>query len=429
MSFNPFTEKGRPIEKQVMSWAQLAEEPFDKDQVHPYTRTRAILMNGIEVDAAFFLHNCHRHSADPDLRRKLALARRIEQQQQKRINWLNPASQSVLETTIGYEQVAVDLTAFLARTETDSYVKSALDFALVEDFDHLYRYTNLMEDLDFKTAGAAAIVKDLTEIMPGRPTVLEHRHPFDSVREPIDKDSANPLTKLHVLTIIAAEQQTMNFYMNVGATIAHPVGRALYQEIAQIEEQHVTHYGSLDDPTASWFEMLATREYNECWLYYSCMQTETDPRIRQIWQQCLEDEIEHLKMARELMMQYEKKDPAEKFPKELPAPLVFESNKEYVRKTLQAQFPMTAQETEFVLFSKANNRERYTDFLEKVNNRAQVPSQETVSESIRKLGEDYRLEIEGPHPVEFLRERSEVPSAEELLLCLSPEAQPVQAPR
>lgn len=51
----------------------------------------------------------------------------------------------MLETTIGYEQLAVELTAMLAMREPDKRVKAALDFALLEDFDHLYRYADLLD--------------------------------------------------------------------------------------------------------------------------------------------------------------------------------------------------------------------------------------------------------------------------------------------
>ena len=54
---------------------------------------------------------------------------------------------------------------------------------------------------------------------------------------------------LNALTIVSSEQQTMNFYMNVGNRPEDPLARALYLEIAQIEEQHVSHYESILDPT------------------------------------------------------------------------------------------------------------------------------------------------------------------------------------
>ena len=68
------------------------------------------------------------------------------------INGLNPGDQIPLETTIGYEQVAVDVTAWLARHEPDPMLKQTLGFALLEDFDHLYRDANLYELLDGKNA-------------------------------------------------------------------------------------------------------------------------------------------------------------------------------------------------------------------------------------------------------------------------------------
>jgi len=67
----------------------------------------------------------------------------------------------------------------------------------------------------------------------------------------------------------------------------------------------VTHYESLLDAGASWFEMLVLHEYNECYLYYSFMQQESDTRLKKIWEQHLAMEIEHLKKPLELMQQYE----------------------------------------------------------------------------------------------------------------------------
>ena len=59
-------------------------------------------MNGIEVESVMFKHQFHRNCNNNDVRRDLALTRRVEQQQQKRINWLKPIDETALETTIGY---------------------------------------------------------------------------------------------------------------------------------------------------------------------------------------------------------------------------------------------------------------------------------------------------------------------------------------
>src|SRR5690606_28863578 len=116
-----------------------------------------------------------------------------------------------------------------------------------------------------------------------------------------------------------------------------------------IEEQHVTHYESILDPASSWLENLVLHQWHECWMYWSVMQDETDPRVRAIYELHLNMEIEHLKVACELMRKVEKRDPEAI----LPAPafehrLEFKPNKAYVREVLERQVDLTAKDSEFV---------------------------------------------------------------------------------
>lgn len=399
MAFNPLEEKGIPFEKQIRTYDEINTPPWDTRDVHPYTRCRAILMNGIEVEAAIFGHQFARHQQDVEIRRKLAQLRRVEQQQQKAANWLIPGEETGLEVTIGFEQVAVDLTAFLARNEKDPKVKAALDFALLEDFDHLYRYANLMEMTEGRRA--EEITGNYTEIMPGRPTALEHRHPWDEVREFTDRNKADPTTKLHLQTILAAEQQTMNLYMNIGNRPVDRLARELYAEIAQIEEQHVTHYESLLDPRATWLERLLWHEYTECWLYWSLMQDEPDQRVRAIWERHLEMEIEHLKDAVEMMKRYEKRDAADLLPRTMPEPFRFQSNVDYVRQIIQQQTDWNAYETGYYPPDRLPDRKRYDQYQRWVG-ADRAASERVVEENRRRSGREYRQELQGPHPIESM---------------------------
>ncbi|MEW5894941.1 MAG: hypothetical protein AB1650_04175 [Candidatus Omnitrophota bacterium] len=404
--YNPLNEKGKPIEKQFKNWKELNTKPYDKDDVHPYARTAGILMNGIEFEAASFTHQFARHAKDMELRRRLAVVRRIEQEQQKMINWMIPGNESSLEVTVGYEQVAVDLTAFLAQNEKDPYVKQALDFALLEDFDHLYRYSNLMKMTMDKEP--SDITKEYTEITVGRPTALEHRFPEDDVRSFTDKTVADLMTVLHLLTIVAAEQQTMNYYMNTGNRIIDMMGRGLYIEIGQVEEQHVTHYESLLDPGMTWFEGWFFHELNECWLYRSLMEHAYDEQARKVWEECLEMELTHLKMARETAIEYEKKDPAERLPsKGFEHLFQFRSNIDYVRQVLKEQMDLTTMETDFISSDEVPSDYRYFTHQETVN-KGGVPSEEVIEEMIKAEGHDYRQELRGPHPIERYRQQIQV---------------------
>jgi hypothetical protein len=56
----------------------------------------------------------------------------------------------------------------------------------------------------------------------------------------------------------------MNFYMTIGNRYQEPIARATYAEIAEIEEQHVSHYESILDPSSSWLENLVLHQWHEC---------------------------------------------------------------------------------------------------------------------------------------------------------------------
>lgn len=405
MPFNPLKEKGMPLEKQFRSWSELTAVQYKKERVHPYTRCRIIAMNGIEVDAAVFKHQMARMTVDPELKRALALSRRVEQQQQKAIAGMVPGDETTLEHTIGYEQVAVDLTAWCARNEPDAYARQAYEFGLLEDFDHLYRYANMLDMVGGMPP--EDIVGELTEIMPGRPTVSEHRHPFDSIRKPVDAATADPVTLMNIMTLIAAEQQTMNFYMNVANRAEETLLRGLYTEIGMIEEQHVSHYESLMDPRCSWLMCAVLHELHECWLYNSFLEQEKDAKAKKIWELHLDMEIGHLHNALQLYRKFERKDPEEFLPAKMPPGLVFESNVEYVREVLESQMELTADGTEFVPIGDLPEDHRYYDYQGMVN-KGKIPSEAVIKQRVKEEGADYRFETD-EHSVDRFRNRKKIP--------------------
>lgn len=401
---NPFEHRPMRMEDSFMDWSAVYPQPYDKMNADPYTKARIILMNGIEVEATMFKHQFHRNCADNDIRRDIALSRRIEQVQQKHINWLKPIDETPLETTIGYEQLAVDLTAWLAMNEPDPYVKQALDFALLEDFDHLYRFANLL-DLD-EQIPAEKLTKGYVDITPGRPTIAHHRHPYDTVRLPMDSKTADDRTKLHANIIVAGEQQTMNYYMNVGPFYQNDLGRQLYQEIAMVEEQHVTHYGSLLDPNCTWFENALMHEYTECYLYYSFYQDEVDPDVKRMWEMHFEQEVAHLHRAVEMLAKYEGKDwqqvvKSGKFPKLLR----FFDTRDYVRKVLADQVRLTADRDNYMNVEALPKGHEFFQYQEAVNCKVdEVPSHMVIEMHIKECDTDYRSESM-ENPIEALRDR------------------------
>ena len=331
MALDIFKEKGIPLDDQRFTWAELVQTPYSKLDDDAFTRVRVILMNGIESEQNRFLHALAR--VNRTLQLAAARVRRVEQHQQTLVNWLNPPDQSVLETTIGFEQVAIEVTAAVAQREPDPYLAQVYRFGLLEDFDHMYRYSALMDRVEGKDANA--LLQSYTDIRPGRPTEVEHRAPEDDLRRPYDRATAATESKLNALTIMAGENQTHDYYMTVGPTYPDPVGRQLYAEIASIEEQHVTQYESIIDPDETWLEKWLLHEANEVWNYWSCLESEADPRIKRIWERMLECELGHLRFVMQLFEEHERRDPAELLPASLNDPLPYTSQREFVRAALE----------------------------------------------------------------------------------------------
>ncbi len=409
---NPIKEKSKSLENNFLPLKKMYPKSYNKAKTSPYTKTRVILMNGTEFESQWFMHNFARHCDEPEILAALAVVRRQEQQQQKRISCLKPLNESILETTIAYEQLAIDLTAVLARHETDENNIKALNFALLEDFDHLYRYANLLK-MD-KDEDADMLVGKYTEIMPGRPTIAEHRYPADDIKPHMNAQKADLYSKLVASTITAAEQQTMNYYMNIAQWYKNDLGRKLYAEIAMIEEAHVSQYESLKDPTLSWLEQWVMHEYCECWLYYSAYEDESNENIKKIWYDHFKMEVSHLKTATKLLKKFENKT----FESvcgdgEFPNLLKLGGNKEYIRKVLASTVNLTADNTDckkcydYKDVKKIPDGHRYFDYQKFMSGEPEKNASHLVIEkAIQRLGQDYRYQ-DSEHPVKELRNRKQ----------------------
>lgn len=351
---NFFDSKGCPLDQQRFTWKDLNPKPISKLDDDAFTRVRVILLNGLELDALRLKHLIARFNGE--LRVPLAEVRRVEQHQATVVNWLLGADHSPIETTIAYEQVAIEVTAAaVSQNEPDPYLAQAYRFGLLEDFDHLYRYSALLDRLEGKDANN--ILQGYTDILPGRPTLLEHRAPVDDVRTPYDRTTAALLSKIHAALITAAEYQTHDYYMNIGPLFADPVARELYAEIASIEEQHVTQYGSLEDPNESFLEKWLIHEATEVYVYHACVDQESHPRIKALWERFLDYELGHLHLVARLFEDIERRD-ASQILTEVEPMMPFKSQRAFVREVLERevgyraigpQFTMDGAESEATL--------------------------------------------------------------------------------
>jgi hypothetical protein len=344
MALNLLQDKGVALDKQRFTWKDMVQKPISKLDDDAFARIRVILMNGVELDALRLKQVLIRMNREA--RVPLAQLMRAEQHQATTINWLLSADHSPLETTIAYEQVAIEVTASVAQLEPDETMAQGYRFGLLEDFDHLYRYAALLDRLEGKDANN--ILQGYTDVVPGRPTIFHHRAPQDDLMEPYPRD-AQLATKLHAITLVGGEYQTHDYYMNIGPAFADPMARQLYAEIASVESQHITHYGSMLNPDESPLEKLLLHEAAEVWNYQACVEQEDDPRLKALWERFLDYELGHFQVVLKLFKDTERRDPAQVLGDgRLPKGIRFQSQRDFVRKVLAAEVGLRKDGTRFV---------------------------------------------------------------------------------
>jgi hypothetical protein len=127
----------------------------------------------------------------------------------------------------------------------------------------------------------------------------------------------------------------------------------------------VTQYGSLIDPAQSFLEQWLIHEATEVWAYYSCAESESNPRIKAIWEHFLDYELGHLHHVCGLLQQYERRDPAEILTRELTATLPFTSQRDFVRDVLTRELNLRANGTDLVDRQKESRASR--DYRRHIN--------------------------------------------------------------
>jgi hemerythrin superfamily protein len=329
--FNPLEYNGIPLERQTRDWRELDVAPIDTESTDPYATCRIIAVNGVENEAIQFDYQIARNHADSDVRREMDLLGSLSERRHRVVDRLLPDTGSLLETALEYEHAAVDLDSWLARAEPDPRRREVYECDALEDFDHLYRYADVLEMV--RRRGAERVVDEVTDVLPERAGAGRARYQGESGREP----TTAPMSELNALTMLSVEQLIRAFYRSADPSYADPFTRPAYREISQVEENQVARHQALVDPTASWWEQLVIHEYNECYLYYSFLRQETDPRVRAVWELYLDMELTRLQLARDLLRRFDGREAEEIVGSGLPEPLGFEQNREFLRQLLASR--------------------------------------------------------------------------------------------
>jgi hypothetical protein len=326
--FTPLDHPGIPLDRQTRHWHELDVESVDALTTDPFTQYRIMAADGIEAQAGRLDRQLRRRTTDPDVRRHVGWLGEIEALQRRVLNQLRPNVDTGLAMMIAHERAALGLVSWIARAEPDPDRTTVYERGALADFDRLYRYANLFELVGRRRADA--VVGEVTAVLP-QPSTRPVRQP-DPGRSGADRRrAADALSRLHALTVRASEHQLMAYYRSADRGPVEPVARPLAGEVAAIaRERDEQPVGTGQTPWAR----LVTHECAECYLYYSFMQQETDPRTKAVWELLLQMELAHLRAAGELLRTVEGRDPHEVVDANLPEPAHFDPNAEYLSQLL-----------------------------------------------------------------------------------------------
>ena len=99
-----------------------------------------------------------------------------------------------------------------------------------------------------------------------------------------------------------------------------------------MEEQHVTQYGALSDPSESHMEKWLVHEAMEVYMYASCAEQETNPRIKAMWERFTRLRAGPPQCRLRMVQAFERRDPAEILGGPLPKMVEFKSQRDFVRR-------------------------------------------------------------------------------------------------
>ena len=379
---NPYTVTPRRVSCGLKDWQTLLGEPAAYE---PLRCARLLLASAMLRDAPEGMAQ-----ATDDFSRACALIRRVEWQQ--RMGFLSrlPRS-SACERVLLAVFLLTELTAAAAQAETGARARAAMDFLLPEACDMLYRTANLLS-LEYGIS-ADEVLCGQAELMPGRPCIAAHRHPYDDVLPPLRAEERTARSFVSLSLLRAAARSVANLASEaLGASCEH--ARGLYAELSLIASAHAAQYESLLGAADSPEEELVLHAYAGCYAYEMLTQQEEDAQLRAAYQEALYAQYAHLHRARQLLLRAHGMDARVPFAQEeLPAPLLLQSSKGYIRKVLR-NVGVTLRRGQRLPVGTLPESADFFRYQQRMNaDVLHVPSHAVVTAHIQKNGQDFRAEL------------------------------------
>lgn len=373
------------LEEGLLSLDQLCAVPALPGDA--YARSRALLLQDAVSACVRLSRLCAGETGRQ--RRILALIRRGDVGCRLALSCLTEQIQPE-EARLLHSFLSLEAAVSLACMLPDNALRQALEFLIPECQDEIYRLANCLPP----SCDPCAILGGLAEIMPGRPLIACHRHPFDGLAETEDQ----PTDALSRAAAFLMEAICRELYeMHASSRAEDPLTRALHRECALIREEHVSLFSSLR-PAGPPMSLLYLAASLSAWLFSSCAQAEEKEDVKALYGR----EAQHARVRAETLRAWA--DPeGEPLAQALP-PFVFAPCKGAVRDAVRQAGLTLAGSRRVPVGALSRDADFFRYQRRAVPADPLVPSHAVIQRRIEAAGCDYRFEI-APHPIPALRGR------------------------
>ena len=351
----------------------------------PFSRLRALLSLALERASQQCAAACLQSGASQDERRALSLISRCIARQEASLAALLPLEQTPEEREMDLALLSLELAAALAQPMRSGAVRAMLDHSLPQYLDALYRVANLLCLRGFPPAGQ--LIGAYAEIMPGRPLIACHRHPFDGIGKKQEKAS---LWEEGALLLMAAQEEYgRQHLLSAAAESQDALTRSFFLELSLLRQQQFFSFSSLQ-PSQPPLRRLLAHRYAAAFLYGAFLPREADHALAQCGKLCA-------------LIEKSGQTPPALPP--FPPALEWGLHKGYVRDALQG-IGVTALREGWSPVGALPRGADYFRYQRRIcPEEANTPSCQVIEKTIAQYGTDCRFEI-APHPIEALRDRT-----------------------
>jgi hypothetical protein len=307
--FDPLDHPGLPIEQHGRHWRELDVEPIDVRATDSDTRGRISAMRAIEAAATLFDRELTRRCPDDDARRAVSGQGDCAFGRRRHVAALQPSG-NALQNAVGSERAAFDLVIWAARNELEPGRVLAFRRQAGRHLTRLRAYAELADRSGVE--GADRIVGEVGDLLSASsagPPMRRRRSSQPVARAP------RPISLLDDWAVHAAHQQ-----------IAANPGRDARPAPATPTAAGLQRGGWPADTGLDGWERLVVHESATCYVYYSFLTQESDPRLRAMWELHLQMGLAHLRTAGDLLRQHTGRDPQEVVGEGLPEPAAWASS-------------------------------------------------------------------------------------------------------